>query len=956
MVGFPNNAFVVKSSRLSLVLVWALFLGGSGEGGVPVAQGQSGSDGPVWYYGIAGSSIGRNGLEVGTLDGHTEIYVTGSSVGYFGANDSWQILRRDETSGRYVQVFAHLPYVYALSRLLLTNVVGDSQPEIVVGLVDGAILIYDQRTRQAIGYMQTPGGLRDLAVADLDGDGSLEFIVLRDSDLAVYDLSGELKWKLDGAGGAQMVIGQMDHDSGLEIATSRGKVIDSTTRTVQWEKPGGFDGNPFSFSDAERLEVADIDGDGIQELIASDVWYGVDAYDVDLGTTKWHIPIDYQPISALKVANLDSDPALEVLVGDANGGVAAYDTVTLQLEWYPAGPAVSGAARIAVADVDHDGSPDVLWGAGFTTTGPDHLYVANVTTRVTEAVTPFLDGRFVGPELGDLDGDGRDELVVGAYESDSDNSGRLLVFDAASRRLLGISEPVARNGSWGGLRDVRLRDVNGDGQKEIIVACDVLIEGMVEIYGWNRQDGFSLMWTNTTLAPGACFSQLDVLDVDGDGEQEVIAASTRETTEADGTYIFMYDLRTGQTKWRSDDLDAGNSGARKFVVEDFDGDGTKEIAVLIRALRLLIFDGRTFALKQSLNEPFLALASRGPGNGFVVADLQGNIIQYRLKDGHYQPASSWKASVNAVQGIQFSPGRELWTTTEGHQWVRWVTEGVPVWTNSPIREFLGSRLAFHESADGLEMFTTSWTGPVAFRVPPPPRKSFLRLDSNGELLEGSTNALQLTIGRDSEVGSNLVVALRFGGTAIVGKDYLINGARHNSNNLWLVNLPAGATSAVVNLTAVNDKIPEVTESIDVRIESSAEYWLDPQSAVTLSLRDDEPVVSVLTTDSFASEGRLLGIADVGTFTLHRTGSVAHSLAVHIRWEGTARNGRDYRRRSNTAVFRKGQSETTITVTPRDDRELEMDESVSLRVLSGKRYLVSEEASYATLNILKSDGP
>jgi hypothetical protein len=60
-----------------------------------------------------------------------------------------------------------------------------------------------------------------------------------------------------------MVVSQMDGDPALEIATSNRQVIDTGTRTVQWQLPAG------GFSSWYPLVTADIDADGMDELIVA---------------------------------------------------------------------------------------------------------------------------------------------------------------------------------------------------------------------------------------------------------------------------------------------------------------------------------------------------------------------------------------------------------------------------------------------------------------------------------------------------------------------------------------------------------------------------------------------------------------------------------------------------------------------------------------------------------------
>lgn len=90
---------------------------------------------------------------------------------------------------------------------------------------------------------------------------------------------------MSGAGGFKMVVSQMDSDPALEIATSNRQVIDTGTRTVQWQLPAG------GFSSWYPLVTADIDADGMDELIAAGDGDEVVAYDIDLQSEKWNVRI-----------------------------------------------------------------------------------------------------------------------------------------------------------------------------------------------------------------------------------------------------------------------------------------------------------------------------------------------------------------------------------------------------------------------------------------------------------------------------------------------------------------------------------------------------------------------------------------------------------------------------------------------------------------------------------------
>ena len=79
----------------------------------------------------------------------------------------------------------------------------------------------------------------------------------------------------------------------------------------------------------------------------------------------------------------------------------------------------------------------------------------------------------------------------------------------------------------------------------------------------------------------------------------------------------------------------------------------------------------------------------------------------------------------------------------------------------------------------------------------------------------------------------------------------------------------------------------------------------------------------MATDAAAAEEGL----DPGTFTVTRTGSTAADLVVHYTVGGTATNGTDYTLLTGTVTILAGANTATITVTPVDDADSELPETV-----------------------------
>lgn len=552
-----------------------------------------------WQYGLYGTYIGHAGLFTSDLDGdgNREIIATASPSG-FGSNSSWYIVRRTANGG-YEQVWHNKQYSTTIVQLVLADITGDGREDIVVGLNDGTVYIYDGPTRQEIGKLSTTAMMTALAVADLDGNGVMEIIVSDGLGIFVYAADGSgLRWSVATGGGSSIAIGNVDGDAALEIVTTatggKGYVIDGATHTIDWEYINGF---------GARVSLGDLDGDGLQEIVGAAAWYKITVFDADRKTPTWEAMASHD-IASLLIADMDGDGKLEILYGDAQGGTThAIDTQTKTEKWsiYCSDSGVSG---IALGDVDLDGTNEILWGAGGNSTGPDHLYIADPATKAIEWQSLHVDGPLSAVAVGDVDDDGEEEIVMVSFESDSGYAeGVIHIFNARTKVMeyqekLGIRD-------WMGVRSVKIGDVDDDGKTEFVVTTGDIYDGVIRVY-----DGAAHTLKKQSAGyNGNYFSALAIGDVDGDGKTEIVAGQGREHTGATATCLVVFDGVTLQEKWRSVDLGSSWAGIYDIKLADLDGDGHQDIIASIPDIsRLVVFDGVTHDLKWMVAHTARALA------------------------------------------------------------------------------------------------------------------------------------------------------------------------------------------------------------------------------------------------------------------------------------------------------------------------------------------------------------
>lgn len=397
--------------------------------------------------------------------------------------------------------------------------------------------------------------------------------------------------------------------------------------------------------------------------------------------------------SAPAVGDLFNDGRKEIVFGTAGRKIyVLFPDGSVAPGWPVTMPSEPGAAP-AIGDVDGDGFPDIVVACG-STFDPNGAGEVRAYKRDGTLIWSFLpadnngDGRPDGvvstPAIGDIDGDGKNEVVFGSWDfnlyalrgatgalmpgfppdpsglgfglrdsiwsspalADLDGDGKLEIIIGSDTHAEGppINTPdggAIRVFRWNGtyypgfpqyvdqtiMSSPAIGDIDGDGKLEIIVGGGVFYTGAVghKVYAWKTDGTFVPGWPVTTA--GQVFSSPALADLDGDGIPEVIISDQPEGGQEPWLYAFR---GSGALLWkmRPRCFFATTPNIGNPVVADVNGDGQVEILVPVNTEIAIV--SRTGAQltspgPPSAGDPRLSYYTNTAISGSaVVADLDGD--------------------------------------------------------------------------------------------------------------------------------------------------------------------------------------------------------------------------------------------------------------------------------------------------------------------------------------------
>ncbi len=251
----------------------------------------------------------------------------------------------------------------------LADVDGDGADEIICADISGRAYCLEGNGTLKWSFGPNDGAFYAIALGDLDGDGVLEVALLDNggddqvSDVYVLDArSGTLKWnaELPEYGGLRcLAIADVDGDGANEVVAGCQEylVCYEGDGTQRWQA------SLPSHSATRPAAVGDFDGDGKVEVVTL-VGVELQAFDGVSGTLKWAVPIPQGASSSMggpAASDLDGDGSFEFLVHtlfeDPN---ILYAMTSVGYDWaYTTSSGFLGYGGI-VADVDDDSCVEIV--------------------------------------------------------------------------------------------------------------------------------------------------------------------------------------------------------------------------------------------------------------------------------------------------------------------------------------------------------------------------------------------------------------------------------------------------------------------------------------------------------------------------------------------------------------------------------------------------------------------
>lgn len=467
------------------------------------------------------------------------------------------------------------------------NINGDAAPDVVMAPAESAgRLCWYEAPRDPAGApwkehvidpsVQFVHGLR---VGDFNNDGRADVAIAemhqsKQRRVMVYLRDGSA-WKpqvLAATGSHNIRAGDVDADGDLDIIGAnwggphhplelwRNKLIDGVHSAAGWNyvavdtrraKWGDF--APPADLRYFGLAAGDLTGDGHADLVSGRYFYRNPGRDAAAPWVRTDFGIN---VDAMLLVDVDADKQLDV-IAEALPAVYWLKPVGREaLNWratlvatLPPTEHVNGQGY-ALAQIVPGGPPEIVLSAG------DGVYSIEIPARPDACPWPrtriAAGASEEGVAAGDIDGDGLIDIAT------SDKDGHRIFWwkNPGNGGADWARRPVGATKEWADR--CAAADINGDGRLDIVVTEETAYAG-ASVY-WFEQPAGDSEWIRHTITTQFSTNSLDVGDLDGDGDTDILTGEHRGTRK-----LAVWENIGGGARWIEHVIDAGKEnhlGAR----------------------------------------------------------------------------------------------------------------------------------------------------------------------------------------------------------------------------------------------------------------------------------------------------------------------------------------------------------------------------------------------------------
>jgi len=396
------------------------------------------------------------------------------------------------------------------------------------------------------GDVQSPHSIH---AADLTGNGQIDVLSASEED-------GKIAWyeNLGGAFSDQKVItgaasnarsvraADVDGDGDLDVLTGSGNEIAWHENTG--ESFGGRTVVNSSANGIQSVRVADLTGNGTPDILA-----GITGI-LGAGKVIWHENVGSSGFSAEKELASDAGDVQSVAASDLNGD-GNLDVISAQVPQ------------------DLDQGPQIAWSENLGNGSFSDQTVVS-TAESGESLSELA------LTVADMDGDDAPDITFGFDRSDAGDDGRIDWYrnQLSAPGSISWQKAVLTPQRTRNVRTVRAADLTGDGEKEVLSGSDG-IGGSPQIAWYpNPRTGAATQYLIDTDLQGP--ESLHAADLDGDGDQDVLAITDPPTTTTESKVVW-YENGGGGAFIDRTVLTTNVEGGTSVYARDLTGSGAMDV-------------------------------------------------------------------------------------------------------------------------------------------------------------------------------------------------------------------------------------------------------------------------------------------------------------------------------------------------------------------------------------------